>query len=131
MEIDAEGFCTDYRFFGSAKGWRIERKTFISTDTGKTITKESLVPPNYHVTLDKGMKYRYAEPKPVSGKFYVYHNGYVLSVINEDGRVAADIDLPGFRENKNRDGYTLEECVWIAEKIVACLNNKSENPSTS
>ncbi len=124
MNNDTDEFFDDPKPFGSVNKWRIEKHTFVRSDNGNVITMEALVPPNYHVRLNKGVKYRFATPKPIKGKFDIFHNGYCLNIMDENYNVATSITLPEPDKPTSKNGYTREECIWIAQKIVNCLNNE-------
>lgn len=132
MELitDEDGFSTQWKRFHSADRWRIERKVWQDRE-GNEHVDDSLVPPRYHVRLDRRMSYRDAAPDPilkVDGPFKIgLHNGYVIHVVNDKGDTVAMVPLPKksyeadyIEENKSRP--TMEQALWLAETIVAKLN---------
>lgn len=118
--MDKKEWSTDWRKFSSNDSWRVQRR-----DGGEA----SLVAPGFHVTLDKGMEYKEAEPIPVKGPFTMsHHNGYIIGIQDGEGRIVANIELPNnFRSHKMSEQLSSdEESLWVFNIVLEALNKADE-----
>jgi len=104
--------------------WRVQRKIWTDDEQDEHIN-DSLVPPRYYVTCDKGITSKFAEPQKIYGKFSCnFQNGYCIHVTDEKGESVARIPL--YREateGERARGLPVEQALYVAKIITDALND--------